>query len=166
MPTTGKCLVPSQPPLATAGVTDGRHSLACDPKQPAVLLNRAAAQLKLADHPAAVRDASVALVLMASVVDPQKRKSLKTKALFRRGQAFTAQGKHAEAAQDYERALELEPENERLQAALDSRASEELPPPVEAEKEEEESEAEEEGSKMSNLESRLQQRRAHQKRAH
>ena len=49
---------------------------------------------------------------------------------------------------------------QRLQAALDSRASEELPPPVEAEKEEEESEAEEEGSKMSNLESRLQQRRA------
>ena len=40
-----------------------------------------------------------------------------------------------------------------------------MQPPVEVEKEEEESEAEEEGSKMSNLESRLQQRR-HELRQH
>lgn len=88
------------------------HAIRLNPKLPSLYSNRAACHLKVRNLFKCLEDSSKALELLTPAVNQNAESRLK--AHVRRGTAFCELECYVEALQDYEAALKITPENQKL----------------------------------------------------
>ncbi|KAK9323387.1 hypothetical protein V1517DRAFT_320616 [Lipomyces orientalis] len=99
------------------------QAINADPAEPIFLSNRAACHLQLKNWIAAETDCNLALVMIGQLADdnvPNAKAGVKL--LYRRGVARRAQGKLTQAKMDWERALNLDPDNKSVKEDLNALA--------------------------------------------